>query len=47
MDRVAGAAHLIAVEITCRAWSQDTDEGTAENRLRCALISDGKLLLQL
>lgn len=47
MDRVAGAAHLIAVEITRRAWSQDTDESTAKTRLRCALISNGKLQLQL
>lgn len=43
MDHVAGAAHLIAVEITRRAWSQDTDEGTAKNQLCFALISNGKM----
>lgn len=42
MDRVAGAAHLIVVEITHSAWNQDTDEGTAKKRLLCALISNGK-----
>lgn len=47
MDHVAGAAYLIAVEITRRAWSQDTDGGTAKNQLHFALISNGKLQLQL